>query len=400
MCLSTAGTAANFDAEVCARCLLPYSDNPPLAACVANHHTPRRSLDTLRLRLEDATNILKRLFPTSSLDELSCLSRESLIALLDDAHHPSIVDTSSTDVCSVSPESTYISCTSKSPAVFEYNESVENLEGPEAVADDVNSLSLRSDRTSSYVGASSATAGLRVLLNIAPNFKLATRNPAAPAGSPDSGVCGPSQATRPGAVPRALRDPRSLVGAYFQRIHPTTPILDKTLFLTTFESGERKDSPWLALQYMVFALGSIAYTTSDSNEDIYYYKIAKSHVSLDSFGSGHIETLQALTLMTGWYLHYRNRPNMASAIMGAVFRMAHALGLHRELPGEETIQDRQKRELRRRIWWSLVVLDTGEGSTLGRVSNTNIFDSEVKIPSNLDDNLSLPPWSFEPRKEI
>jgi hypothetical protein len=331
------------------------------------------------------------------------LSRESLIALLDETRHPSIAEAGSIDSCSVSPDSTYISRTSnKSPEVFEYNESVGNLEGPEAVADDVNALSLRPDRTSSYVGASSATAGLRVLLTIAPDFKVARHKPAVPTDSSDPRVGTISQAAGQGAGPKTPRHPRSLVDAYFQRIHPTTPILDETLFLATFESGERKDSPWLSLQYMVFALGSIAYTTSDSNEDIYYYRIAKSHVSLDSFGSGHIETLQALTLMTGWYLHYRNRPNMASAIMGAVFRMAHALGLHRELPGEETNQDRQKREIRRRFWWSLVVLDTGEGSTLGRVSNTNIFDSDVKIPSNIDNRLSFPrvPSSLAERSNV
>jgi hypothetical protein len=325
------------------------------------------------------------------LDELSALSRGSLIALLDEpgAHHSSVVGASSTESCSVSPGRIYVPRASKSPAAFEYNESVEDLEGPEAVADDVNALSLRTDRTSSYVGASSATAGLRVLLKIAPGFKSAQQKPTLHLDSPITDFGGTSQAAGRGAPPKAPRNFLNLVDAYFQRIHPTTPILDETLFRVTVEFGERKDSPWMALQYMVFALGSIAYTTSDSNRDIYYYKIAKSHVSLDSFGNGHIETLQALTLMAGWYLHYRNRPNMASAIMGAVFRMANALGLHRELPGEDISQDKQKRELRRRIWWSLVVLDTGEGSTLGRVSNTNIFNSEVKIPSNIDDKLSF-----------
>jgi hypothetical protein len=227
------------------------------------------------------------------------------------------------------------------------------------------------------------------LLNIAPGFKSPQQKPTLQLDSSTNDFGGTSQAASRYAEPKAPRNPLNLIDAYFQRIHPPTPILDETLFRVTFELGERKDSPWMALQYMVFALGSIAYTTSDSNEDIYYYRIAKSHVSLDSFGNGHIETLQALALMAGWYLHYRNRPNMASAIMGAVFRMANALGLHRELPGEDISEDKQKRELRRRIWWSLVVLDTGEGSTLGRVSNTTIFNSEVKIPSNIDDKLSF-----------
>jgi hypothetical protein len=363
-----------------------------------------RSLETLQSRLEDATNILTRLFPTSSVDELNPLSRETLIALLNDARsatpHSSITRGRSADGNSLSPGSIYVSPTHKSPAAFEYDESVENLEGTETVADDVNALSLRPDRTSSYIGASSATAGLRVLLNIAPGVQLAKQKSDLQFTSTGLGSSDPSRSRGRGTSAKASRDPRSLVDAYFQHVHPTTPILDESLFRRIFESRERTDSAWLALLHMVLALGTIAYTTSDSNEDIYYYKIAKSHISLDSLGSGHIETLQALALMTGWYLHYRNRPNMASAIMGAVFRMAHALGLHKELPGEETNQDKHKRELRRRIWWSLVVLDTGEGSTLGRVSNTNMFDSEVKIPRNIDDTLSFSSCSCKLVQEI
>ena len=264
----------------------------------------------------------------------------------------------------------------------------------------MNSLYLRPDRKSSYVGASSATAGLRILLKIAPNLRFRNTKLAPEAVSVESQIDISSQLPVKSSAPCAPREPRSLIDAYFRHVHPTMPILDEFHFRATFASNQRKDSTWLALLYMVFALGSIAYTTSDSNEDIYYYRIAKSHVGLDSFGSGHLETLQALTLMGGCYLHYRNRPNMASAIMGAVFRMAHALGLHKELPGEETEQDRQQRELRRKIWWTLVVLDTGEGTTLGRVSKTNLFDSEVKIPRNYDDTLSSPIFSFrmpEPR---
>jgi hypothetical protein len=48
---------------------------------------------------------------------------------------------------------------------------------------------------------------------------------------------------------------------------------------------------------MVFALGSIGHTTSDSNKDVYYYKTAKFHVGFNGFGNGKIKTLQALTLI-------------------------------------------------------------------------------------------------------
>ncbi|KAH8703624.1 fungal-specific transcription factor domain-containing protein, partial [Talaromyces proteolyticus] len=356
----------------------------------------RKSLDTLRSRLANSTDVLKRLFPTSTLDDLVPLSREALLALLDNDqsgnHSPTATPTaavaapaSSTDInISQSPEG------SRGSRDFEYNESIENLEETEAVADDVNALFLKPDRTSSYVGASSATAGLRTLLKIAPDLRFIKPKLPHRANSQESNNnlrADPSQVIERSGESRAPRDLRSLVDAYFWHVHSSTPILDEFQFRTTFESRERKDPTWFALLHMVCALGTIAHTTSDSNEDIYHYKIAKSYLSLDSFGSGHIDTLQALILMAGWYLHYRNRPNMASALMGAVFRMAHALGLHKELPGNETARDKHQRELRRRIWWSLVVLDTGEGTTLGRVSKTELFNSEVKLPRNINDHV-------------
>ncbi|KAL1968617.1 hypothetical protein VTN77DRAFT_1443 [Rasamsonia byssochlamydoides] len=348
----------------------------------------RKSFDALRLRLDRATSILDRLFPCTDLDALLPLTRDALIDLL----HPSRWDGSLLSSDSHSNASLHQSVPANHPTeltnfsndgrsgTFEYDEPVNSLAGTEtgAVADDVNSLSLRPDRGSSYLGASSAAAGLRVLLKIAPDTIFSRQD------SIRGGAGAPSlaQSCRSSTVPlRVDRDHRELIDNYFTHVHPVTPILDEAAFREKFSSGKCQNPAWLALLNMVFALGTIAATTSESNDDIYYYNVAKSYIGFDSFGSGHLETLQALTLMAGWYLHYRNRPNMASAILGAVFRMAYALGLHRELPGG----DEKKRELRRRIWWSLVVLDTNESTTLGRVSNGPVFNFAVNTPRNIDD---------------
>ncbi|RFU35287.1 hypothetical protein B7463_g1036, partial [Scytalidium lignicola] len=353
----------------------------------------KKSFDSLRSRLQDATGVLQRLFPMSSLEDLVQLNRDALISLLNSspetsAQSPVVTHNGVQYLNGVSPQSAYTRSGSKSPETFEYDESVDDREGTEAVADDVNSLSLRPDRISSYVGPSSALAGLRVLLSIAPksNFQNQNTMTRPELSNQNSGTTGGSRA---GHVPDRTHDSKLLVDAYFSHIHPKTPILDEQTFRQTLASGLRKDSPWLALLNIVYALGSIALTTSDSFADLPYYNTAKSHLGIESFGSGHVETVQALALMAGWYLHYRNRPNMASAIMGAVFRMANALGLHKELPGDigggTDIVAKRHREIRRRIWWCLVVLDAGEATNLGRVSKINLFDSEVNLPSNIDD---------------
>ncbi|KKA20215.1 clr-2 [Rasamsonia emersonii CBS 393.64] len=330
--------------------------------------------------------------PCTDLDSLAPLTRDALIDLLQSSRW----QTSPFPPGSQSNPSPQQSAQASNPSdlpdfsndgrsgTFEYDEPVNSLAGTEAVAvaDDVNSLSLRRDRGSSYLGASSAAAGLRVLLKIAPDT-IFSRQESIKGGA---GVPSLTQPSRSSNVPlRVARDHRELIDNYFTHVHPVTPILDEAEFRATFESGKSQDPAWFALLNMVFALGTIAATTSDSDDDIYYYNVAKSYIGFDSFGSGHLETLQALILIAGWYLHYRNRPNMASAILGAVFRMAYALGLHRELPGGEGTPNAKQRELRRRIWWSLVVLDTNETTTFGRISNRPIFDFAVNLPRNIDD---------------
>lgn len=351
-----------------------------------------RSLDAVRQRLDESLDVLKRLFPLSTLDELIPLPREKLLDLLNPPLH--LQDADSTSNSEPPPSSLVYSASETSEGsqkerveVLAYAESVGNV-GNRVVADEVNALSLRLERPSSHLNASSAMAGLRVLLSIAPESLFASqRGTRGPVMNTVGSNLEPSDLKRD-SLPSVSRDTQSLVEAYFARIHPSTPILDEKVFRETVAANLRTDPPWLGLLNMVYALGAIACCTCDSNEDMYYYNKAKTHIGIDSFGSGHMETLQAFTLMSGYYLHYRNRPNMASAIMGAVFRMAYALDLHKELPGPETPQNLPQRELRRRIWWTLVVLDTGETTTLGRIPLMDAFAFEVNTPRNIDDSVS------------
>jgi len=106
---------------------------------------------------------------------------------------------------------------------------------------------------------------------------------------------------------------------------------------------------------------------SDDFNHINYYNRAMEHITLDALGSSHIETVQALTIIGGYYLHYINRPNMANAVVGAAIRMASALGLHRESLAQNS-HDLAAAETRRRTWWSLFCLDTWSTTTMGRPS--------------------------------
>lgn len=236
----------------------------------------------------------------------------------------------------------------------------------------MNALSLSVDRQSSYLGASSIKAAFLVILKVAPVL----RSFLAPTHSnKQNNVASNYPTPRPGSSGKSLSaiswssDGQTLIDAYFNRVQIFVPMLDEPAFRADYLSGRRHDAPWLALLNMVFAMGSIVANKSDDHTHITYYNSANDQLGIDSFGSGHLETLQALALMGGFYLHYINRPNMANAVTGAALRMACAMGLHREsMPEQVQSGSTLVMEQRRRTWWSLFCLDTWASTTLGRPS--------------------------------
>jgi len=247
----------------------------------------------------------------------------------------------------------------------------------QGISDDVNGLSMSVDRLSSYVGISSITAALKVIVRCVPQAQsLITQNNAettlpSRAGSPPPELTDNS----PLALPSSTHG-QELLESYFDRVHPFFPLIDERKFWSTYLYGNRKDSQWLGLLNMVFALGSLASSSTDNEAHYVYFNRSRQHLSLESFGSGNLEVLQTLAIMSGFYMHYLNRPNEAHSLMGGALRMATALGLHREyserseisrqlmLQEEESISP----EMRRRIWWSLFCLDSWASTTTGRPS--------------------------------
>jgi hypothetical protein len=255
----------------------------------------------------------------------------------------------------------------------EWDEERRNRDPIPAEADDVNALSLSVDRQSSYLGATSIKAAFLVMLKVAPMLRsfLAPPNNA----NNKQLFAGSNYPTpRPGSSVRSLlaipwsSEGQTLIDAYFNRVQILIPMLDEPTFRADYLSARRHDAPWLALLNMVFAMGSIVANKSDDHNHINFYNRAKDHLGMDSFGSGHLETLQALALMGGYYLHYINRPNMANAISGAALRMACAMGLHRESGPDQGSGNALIIEQRRRTWWSLFCLDTWASTTMGRPS--------------------------------
>jgi hypothetical protein len=264
-----------------------------------------------------------------------------------------------------------------------------------AEADDVNALSLSVDRQASYLGASSIKAALMVMLKVQPGLRSSLTPPL---NSVEMAHNLPilkqkaSHSKEPQRVPWSWKG-QTLIDAYFKRVHVFVPMLDEASFRADYLEGQRFDTPWLALLNMVFAMGSIVAMKSDDYNHLNYYNRAMEYLPMDTFGSSHIETVQALALIGGYYLHYINRPNMANAVVGAAIRMASALGLHRESLAHSPTgcnNEVAAAETRRRTWWSLFCLDTWATTTMGRPSfgrwgpAINIRPPEASISSGRD----------------
>ncbi|KAM7204535.1 Fungal specific transcription factor domain containing protein [Rhypophila sp. PSN 637] len=338
----------------------------------------RKTLEALSQSLEECRSILKRLYPNHEVQALLPLSRHDLLNLLD---RP-VIDTSVGGLPSP-PLNTSPMSDLESPLMpksenlleqmpardTEWDEERRGRDAIPAEADDINALSLSVDRQTSYLGASSIKAALMVMLKVQPGLRNSL---ATPLNSVEMSHNYPVIRQKPTTQKDPQRIPwswkgQTLIDAYFKRIHVFVPMLDETTFRADYLEGQRFDAPWLALLNMVFAMGSIVAMKSDDYNHINYYNRAMEHLPMDALGSSHIETVQALALIGGYYLHYINRPNMANAVLGAAIRMASALGLHRESLAQSA-SDVAAAETRRRTWWTLFCLDTWATTTMGRPS--------------------------------
>ncbi|KAK0368598.1 fungal specific transcription factor domain-containing protein [Colletotrichum limetticola] len=366
------------------------------------------TLEKTSEQLRAQSSVLQKLFPDVNVNHLVGKSRPELLALLPREFF--FVLRSSVPQADPSPAG--VSTADEDDDDDGHDDSAQNSENGDAAnerrwdepaqqpailgsSDDINAISLATDQhRRSYFGVTTMSAVLRVIFRLCPAAKEHTAQRAKAWNDVhyQSQLLPSLSLVSPGAGMNPLREQRC-IDFYFDHIHPVTPILNEDDFRRNLASGTRLDGSWLALLNMVYTLGSIA-SGSDSLH-VQYYKQARAYLDLDSLGSGNMESLQALCLLGGYYLHYRNSPNMAYAVLGAAHRVAIALGLHREPARSrsenvtEHVNHISRVETRRRTWWSLFCLDTWASMTLGRPTcgrwDSSTMDTLLPAPLFPDD---------------
>ncbi|KAK1147239.1 hypothetical protein N8T08_001978 [Aspergillus melleus] len=317
-----------------------------------------RSHQELSRSLEIRDAILEQLFPTVSPESLCGLSRETLRQLIE--RQDSGVEEMSTEV----QEAAHVRDGNEDDQAWD---EADKLMQHSSAYDEVNNLSLTFDRSHSYLGFSSVGIMLHSILEISPKIqtKLAQDLQAHASHlsiAPDDGNTSPS-----GEI---VLTSELCIDAYFAHVHAITPMLDEADFRRRVQENNAEDGPWQALLNMVVVMGAVALGQWESDLIRNSFHQARCFMNLEILGSVQIESLQALCLLGGYYLHFRSTPNMANAVLGAAFRMAAAMGLHKESiithSTRQTPSDQSEAEMKRRSWWCLFCLDTWASMTLGR----------------------------------
>lgn len=132
----------------------------------------------------------------------------------------------------------------------------------------------------------------------------------------------------------------------------------------------------------MLAIGAHSGTLCNHNADIHYYQEASRHLSWDILQRGTLSLVQALALLAN-YLQKRNRPNSGFTLLGVAMNMAQGIGLHRELSGPSITAF--TREIRRRVWWTLFIFDSGARVTFGRPT-LSLGGVSIQLPRNLNDS--------------
>ncbi|KAF4307360.1 Sugar/inositol transporter [Botryosphaeria dothidea] len=129
---------------------------------------------------------------------------------------------------------------------------------------------------------------------------------------------------------------------------------------------------WHVLLYVVAALGACTSGKYQPGTDMVLFEEAKSRLTFDILEIGSMMLVQVLALIAN-FVQKANKPNSGYNYLGLAKRVAVGIGLHREY-SDWAVKPWQV-EMRRRVWWCLVIFDVGASIT---------FSRPIELPTGVD----------------
>ncbi|KAM5521582.1 hypothetical protein FOXYSP1_15473 [Fusarium oxysporum f. sp. phaseoli] len=207
----------------------------------------------------------------------------------------------------------------------------------------------------------------------------------------------------PTAVPGPI-ETKELVGVYFSTIHIAYPCIPQSTFMAVwggFENFIKSDNSPTILD-VICAIGSY-YTSfpgrdpdSRTRHERYF-----QHAMILTARIGRHRSIQYISLLLAqsFYLLAVSKTDSCWATLGQAVRIAQSIGLHVESPMSES-QRTTELERKRRLWYSIYVLDRLLSLQLGRPPAVHDEDCSVALPSRRgDDQIDWAASTIEPAED-
>lgn len=156
-----------------------------------------------------------------------------------------------------------------------------------------------------------------------------------------------------------------------------------------YEKLKDKKPLWICYFLITLAVGEqyINHSPDDKIPGMGFY-IAAMRLYKSSYEEPTLEFVQTL-LLIAFYLQGLNSANAAFSFYGLAMRSALIQGLHRNMPFLSDIE----REKRKRLWWTVFIMDNIWCSNLGHPTHVQIEDVDVEFPNenivSLNDNFNI-----------
>lgn len=196
-------------------------------------------------------------------------------------------------------------------------------------------------------------------------------------------------------------DIRYLVSVYFRNVDMHLKILHRPTVLAAI--SHLADHPDTAsdlspeLTALFFAIYYAAVTSQTSEECtralgrpradlavLFQAGVEQALARADYLNNTSLETLQALTLYI-CCLRSHNGSRASWVLLGLLIRLAQAVNIHQDGDGSTSRFSPFEAELRRRLWWQLIVLDMRAAEDRGTSTIIAQGSYDTRLPHNIDD---------------
>lgn len=194
--------------------------------------------------------------------------------------------------------------------------------------------------------------------------------------------------------PKDLRD--EIVEAYFEKIHPTFPMLNRSQFMRRY-NDPNKPASLLLLQAILLA-GSRVCNSSALLDDkgsvdtasYTFYKRAKALYDAN-YEPDPITVVQSVVLLGWWWEGPGDMTKNSFYWLRVALGISQGFGLHRSV--ENSDMNLATKRTWKKMWWTLFLRDRWSAIALGRPVLINLEDSDVSMLTEddfIEDEPGLP----------